>query len=151
VTDEVAPEDRLVQPDREEDLALVRAGIEASNRGDIDALLAVFDPEVEFHIAPGLGNAGTYHGHEGFLEGLGGWLEAWDEFTIDSAELEPVGRRHVVGDIRQSGRGRGSGVEVEMRLGYLWEMRGGRAVRFHIVPGRETALAAARAAEGDSG
>jgi hypothetical protein len=97
-----------------------------------------------------LGNAGTYYGHEGFREGLGGWLEAWDEFTIDSAELEPVGRRHVVGDVRQSGRGRGSGIEVQMRLGYLWDMRAGLAVRFHIVPDRETALAAARAAEGDS-
>ena len=49
-------------PDREEDVALVRAGIEEMNRGDIDALLARFDPEIEFHIAPGLGNAGTYYG-----------------------------------------------------------------------------------------
>jgi hypothetical protein len=112
-------------PDREEDLALIRAGIEAANRGDIDGLVALFDPEVEFHIAPGLGNAGTYHGHEGFRNGLGGWLEAWESFTIDVVELEPIGERHVVGDVRQLGRGRGSGIEVEMRLGYLWEVRGG--------------------------
>jgi ketosteroid isomerase-like protein len=131
----------------EANLALVRAGIEASNRGDTDALLGVLDPEVEFHIAPGLGNAGTYHRHDGFLEGLGGWLDAWDNFTIDSAELEAVGERHVVGDIRQSARGRGSGVEVEMRLGYMWEVRRGRAVRFHILPDRDAALAAASEGE----
>lgn len=35
-------------------------------------MLDLFDPEIEFHIAPGLGNAGTYHGHEGYLEGVGG-------------------------------------------------------------------------------
>jgi ketosteroid isomerase-like protein len=137
-------------PDREEDLALIRAGIEAANRGDIDGLVALFDPEVEFHIAPGLGNAGTYHGREGFRNGLGGWLEAWESFTIDVVELEPIGERHVVGDVRQLGRGRGSGIEVEMRLGYLWEVRGGLAVRFHIVPDRETARAVARAGEGHS-
>jgi ketosteroid isomerase-like protein len=138
-------------PDREEDVALVRAGIEEMNRGDIDALLARFDPEIEFHIAPGLGNAGTYYGREGFREGVDGWLEAWESFTIDVVEFEPIGERHVVGDVRQSGRGRGSGIEVEMWLGYLWEVRGGKVVRLHIVPDRETALAAARAGEGDSG
>ena len=82
---------------------------------------------------------------------MGGWLEAWESFTIDVVEFEPIGERHVVGDVRQSGRGRGSGVEVEMRLGYLWEVRGGKVIRLHIVPDRETALAAARAGEADSG
>ncbi len=133
--------------EREADLALIRAGIEAANRGDIDALVAVFDPEVEFHIAPGLGNAGTYHGRDGFLQGFGGWLEAWDDFTVDRADLEPVGERHIIGDVRQSARGHGSGVEVEMRLGYMWELRDGRVVRFHIVPDRDAALAAAAEAD----
>ena len=139
--------DEADSAERDAKVALVRAGIDASNRGDTDALLGVLDPEVEFHIAPGLGNAGTYHRHDGFLEGMGGWLEAWDDFTIDSAELETVGERHVVGDIRQSARGRGSGVEVEMRLGYMWEVRRGRAVRLHILPDRDAAVGAARSAE----
>jgi len=106
---------------REDDLALVRAGVEATNNGDIDGLLALLDPGIEFHIAPGLGNAGTYHGHDGFRQGLGGWLEAWEDFTI--------------------------GVEVEMRLGYMFELRAGRVVRLHVLPDRDAALAAARAGE----
>jgi ketosteroid isomerase-like protein len=133
--------------ERDADLVLIRAGIEAANCGDIDALLAIFDPEAEFHIAPGLGNAGTYHGRDGILRGFEGWLEAWDDFTVDRADLEPVGERHIIGDVRQSGRGHGSGVEVEMRLGYMWELRDGRVVRFHVVPDRDAALAAASAAE----
>jgi ketosteroid isomerase-like protein len=137
----------MTPPDREEDLALIRTGIEAANRGHIDALLTMFDPEVEFHIAPGLGNAGTYHGRDGFLQGFEGWLEAWDNFTVDRADLEPVGERHIIGDVRQSGRGHGSGVEVEMRLGYMWELRHGRVVRFHIVLDRDAALAVASEGE----
>ena len=113
----------------------------------MDALLALLDPGIEFHIAPGLGYAGTYHGHDGFRQGLGGWLEAWEDFTIDSAELEPVGERHVVCDVQQSGRGQGSGVEVEMRLGYMYELRAGRVVRLHVLPDHDAALAAARAGE----
>jgi SnoaL-like domain len=54
----------MADPERDNDLARIRAGIDATNRGDFEALLALFDPNVEFHIAPGLGNAGTYRGHE---------------------------------------------------------------------------------------
>jgi uncharacterized protein len=131
------------QASREHDLALVRAGIEATNNGDIDALLALLDPDIELHIAPGLGNAGTYHGHDGYRQGIGGWLEAWDDFTIHPVDIEPIGEGHVVCDARQSGRGRGSGIEVEMRLGYMFELRDGRVVRLHILDDRDAALAAA--------
>jgi hypothetical protein len=63
-------------------IAAVREGIEATNRGDLESVVAGLDPEfVEFHIAPELGNAGTYHGREGYREGFGGWAEAWDDFT----------------------------------------------------------------------
>lgn len=137
--------------EREGDLELVRAGIDATNRNDVEAVLALLDPEVEFHIAVGLGNAGTYHGHDGYRQGFGGWIEAWEDFTIDSFELEPIGERHVVCDVRQSGRGRGSGVEVEMRLGYLFEIRDRRVVRLQVLPDRDAALAAASAGEGHSG
>ena len=122
-------------------------GIEATNRGDIDAVLELFDPEVEFQIAPGLGNAGTYRGHDGYRRGFGGWVEAFDDFSVDESELEAVGERHVVVDARQSGRGHGSGIEVEMRLGYLFELREGTVVRFHVLPDHDAAVAAAEAGE----
>jgi uncharacterized protein len=141
----------MPERDRTADVAAVRAGIEASNRGDLDAVVELFAPEIEFHIAPGLGNAGTYHGRDGFLQGFGGWLEAWDDFTVDRADLEPVGERHVIGDVRQSGRGHGSGVEVEMRLGYMFELRDGKVVRLHIVHDRDSALGAAEAGERATG
>ena len=74
--------------------------------------------------------------------GLSGWLEAWDEFTIELEEVEGIGDRHVVCAARQSARGKGSGVEVEMRLGYMFEFRGDRVIRLHILDDREVALAA---------
>jgi ketosteroid isomerase-like protein len=128
-------------------VALVREGIEASNRGDLDAVLAKFDPEIEFHIAPGLGNAGTYYGHEGYREGFGGWAEAWEGYTIELLEVQAVGERHVVVDARQSARGHGSGVEVDMRLGFMFEARGDMLVRLHVLRSYDAALSAASEGE----
>jgi hypothetical protein len=63
--------------------ALLREGIAAFNRGDEEAVLAVLDPDVEVFTPPELGNAGTFHGHEGYTAWIESWLEAWDEFRIE--------------------------------------------------------------------
>jgi ketosteroid isomerase-like protein len=128
----------------ERNIELVRAGVDAFTRGDIDAVLAIMDPDVEVFTPPGLANAGTYHGHEGFLHWTAQWLEAWEGFSIELEEIEAVGDAHVIAQIHQRARGRGSGVEVEMRIVYMFEARNGKAVRFHLYPDRDSALAAVR-------
>ena len=40
-----------------------------------------------------------------------------------------------------------SGVKVDMRQGWLWEVRDGRFTRWHLYPNVEAALEAARALE----
>ena len=94
-----------------------------------------------------LPGAGTQKGHEGFLRWAAEWLEAWEEFEIEPLAYEPVGERHVVVPIHQRGRGKGSGIEVEADLAYMFEMRHRRAARVHLYPRRDDALAAARASE----
>jgi hypothetical protein len=47
----------------DERLALVRRTWELYNAGEVDAALETFHPDV-------LGNAGTYHGRDGFLQGF---------------------------------------------------------------------------------
>jgi len=47
----------------------------------------------------------------------------------------------------QRGKGKGSGVEVEMRVCYMLEYRDGLATRVHLYADREQALEAARAGE----
>ena len=60
--------------------------------------------------------------------------------------MEPVGERHVVANIHQSARGKGSGVAVEMDIAYLWEIREGRLAAMHLYATREEAAAGRRAA-----
>src|ERR671911_167997 len=131
--------------DPEERIELARVAWEAYNAGDIEGVLRILDPDVVVHVPVELANSGTYRGHDGYRRGFGGWVEAFDHLSVDEFELEPVGDRHVVVDARQSGRGRGSGIEVEMRLGYMFELRDGKVVRFHVLHGRDAAIAAAKA------
>jgi hypothetical protein len=73
------------------------------------------------------------------------------DFTIEILGVQAVGDRHIAVDARQSARGHGSGVEVEMRLGYMFELRDGKVVRLHILHDRDSALAAAEAGERATG
>ncbi len=133
-----------MEQSRQRELAeLARRGIDAYNRGDIEAVLEQLDEEVEVYTPPELPNAGTYHGHDGFLRWLAQWSEAWDEFRLELEGIDFVGEDYEVVTVRQFGRGAGSGVEVEMRIAQLYEVHDGKATRLHYYFDRDAALAAA--------
>jgi ketosteroid isomerase-like protein len=117
---------------REENLALVRAAIDAYNRGDIEYILETLDPEIEVYAEPGLVNAGTYRGIDGFKTWVTEWTDAWESFRNDIHRIETIGDHHVLAEVDQFARGAGSGVEVEMRLVYMFEEHDGRASRLHL-------------------
>jgi ketosteroid isomerase-like protein len=135
---------------RAADVDLIRRGLDAFNRGDTDAVLEFLDEDVEVYMPSELPNSGTYRGHDGYLQWVDQWLDAWEGFTIESAELEPVGERHVVGAVHQSARGKGSGIPVEMSIAYLWEVRDGKAAIQHLYATPEEAVAVAKRREGES-
>jgi hypothetical protein len=49
--------------------------------------------------------------------------------------------------VTQRGIGKGSGIEVEMKIFYMLEIRDRRATRIHLYADREQALSAAEAGE----
>ena len=132
----------------EERVALVRTGHEAYGAGDIDTVLAMLDPEVEVFAPPEVINSGTFHGHEGWRRWVEQWNEAWDSFEQEIQEVAAIGERHVIVRMHQTGRGRGSGVEVQLEATYVYEIRDGRAVYLAIYLDRDAAVAAALAREG---
>ena len=137
---------------RQRELAeLAHSAIDAYNRGDIQAVLEQLDEQIEVYTAPGLVNAGTYNGHDGFLQWLAQWSEAWDEFRLELERIDFVGEHYEVVSVRQFGRGAGSGVEVEMRTAQLYEIHDGKATRLHYYPDRDAALAAAERLSREAG
>jgi ketosteroid isomerase-like protein len=120
----------------------VRSRFDAYNRGDLEYLLTTLHPEVEVHSDPGLLNAGTFHGQQGFVDWVTQWNEAWMDFHIELLRVEPVGEEYVLVDAHQTGRGAGSGVPVEMDVFWAFEADGDLTRRAHLYATREQAVAA---------
>jgi ketosteroid isomerase-like protein len=129
--------------DRERDVQLVRDGFEAFRRGDFEAVMTILDEDVEVFMPPDLPNSGTYRGHDGYRKWVAEWLDAWDAFTPTITSVEPVGSRHLLARVHQTARGKGSGIEVEMDVAYLFEVRDGRAAAMHLYLTPEQAVAVA--------
>jgi ketosteroid isomerase-like protein len=121
---------------------LAQSAFAAFNRGDLGAVVPTLSPDVEIYSSPDLANEGTFHGHDGFSEWLDRWLEAWESFRVEPYDFKAVDGDVVV-SARHYGRGKGSGVEVEMNVAYLLTVRDGMIFRFHLYPDQAAALEAA--------
>jgi ketosteroid isomerase-like protein len=124
-----------------ENVEIISRGYEAWNRGDHEAFFEIFDQEIEWQLPDGGLHTGTYSGHEDVRKLLESYLEAFDELHIEPQQFFEDDDRVVV-FARQIGRGRGSGVEVEIPVAHLWTMRNGRAARIEFITDREKALEA---------
>src|SRR6478735_4012758 len=111
----------------QENVEAVRRAIDAMNRLDVEALLLLVDPGVEWHMTIQAllgGEAAVYHGHEGVREYFRDMDEAFDEVQLDYPDVRDLGERVLaLGSFRV--RGRGSGAEVNSKAGVLVEMRDG--------------------------
>jgi ketosteroid isomerase-like protein len=119
---------------------LVQKMLAAYLTGDEDTLRAMIGPEGEIHGDPGIINAGTYHGFDGFQEWIKHWEEAWEELNYELREPIAVGEHFIVLPAHITGRGAGSGVEIDSVFGWMYEIRDGRLARFHAYDTVERAV-----------
>src|SRR5262245_37742953 len=115
----------------EENVEAFKRGFAAFNRRDLEANLDELDPEVVQHLSlfTMLGGGLTvYRGHDGVRELYRDLGEGFAEFRVEITEIRDVGERIVaIGQLR--GRGRASGAEVQSPIGYVVELRNGKAIR----------------------
>ena len=107
-----------------ENVEVVRAGFEAWNSGDMDAMLAVLHADFEY-VTSGLfpGLAPVYRGHEGFRDFWRDFRETWDWLNIEIDEAQDADDRVVV-LFTFHARSR-DGLEVHRRFGNVWTFRDG--------------------------
>jgi ketosteroid isomerase-like protein len=125
-------------------IELVYEVMAAYQRGDEETVQARIHPEAEIYGHPEIVNSGTYHGFDGFKRWSQEWDEAWDEISYEPREMIEVGESLLVVPVHITGRGVGSGVEIDSVFGWLWEWKEGRSTRFHVYPTVDIALEAAR-------
>ena len=121
---------------------------EAWEAGDVEVVLVRLDPEVVVFASAGMINSGTYRGRDAFLKWAAQWYEAWEDFENELIDVVPVGERHVVARVHQSGRGRESGVEVAMDVGWVAEERDGAITYLALHPEYDEAVRDAKEREG---
>ena len=96
---------------------------------DSSRLIALSDPEVEWHSFFALSEGGVYRGHDGTRRYMSDLADAWD---IGAAEVDDA---LGVGDVallvgRIHYRGRGSGVESASPAGWMLKFRDGKVLCF---------------------
>jgi ketosteroid isomerase-like protein len=126
-----------------EDVERFGRAVAAYNRRDLEGFLAVCDPDVESHPITAAAEGGAYRGHEGVRR----WWENMETTWGDSLHAEAMELRDL-GDCllalgRLTGRGLGSGIELDTEVGWLVEFRNGRMTRWWAFSRHADALAAA--------
>jgi ketosteroid isomerase-like protein len=121
----------------QENVEVVRGLFTALDNQDWEAALGLFDPEVEWSPTEG-----TFHGPEGVVSSLAEWLEPWEEHHIAAEEFMEAGGK-VVAVIHLTGRGAGSGMEIDQRFFQVYAVGNGKIIRMVEFVRRAEALEAA--------
>jgi ketosteroid isomerase-like protein len=124
----------------QENVEIVRAAIDAHNRGDIDATFKDAAPDFEYDQTRALGIDRGVFNLEEFQGLLSTFTDIWESFTIGADELIDAGEA-VVMPFANVARGR-DGIEVEARGFWVWTIREGLIVRLCLYQERHEALAA---------
>ena len=119
----------------EENVKIALAAVDAWNRGDREAWLALWDEEAEFHPLRAQLEGESYRGHEGLERFLAEMTEQWEKVRFEIEETRDAGEQ-VVGIGRFQARGRASGVDLNVPLGVFTRVRRGKIVyaRFFSEP-----------------
>ena len=128
----------------------IRRGYEAWNRRDFSAILELFDSEIEWVLPEGGLHGGSVRGHEQVRAFMESYFDAFNSVRMEPETFIEAADQVVV-FLRVPARGRGSGVEVEVRPAHVWTMRDGKAIHVEVFPERDRALAAAGLPEDGEG
>jgi ketosteroid isomerase-like protein len=132
-----------------ENVEACKRAFEAADRGDVEALLEELDPAVEWRPAMSVllgGEATVYRGYGGIRNVFRERAELLAEWHHDVSEIRDLGERVVViGRVRV--RGSASGAETESPYGYVFDFKGGRAIRIRSYLDPKEALDAAGLSE----
>jgi len=132
-----------VPPDHVE---LVESAFDAWNRGDIEAFAGHVAENVAWLEVSGRPEGAPLErlGRERLRQSLESLFDVWESYRLDVERLEDLGDR-VLAVVREVGRGRASGVEVEGLWGYLITVEDGLIARIEAYRDAALALQAAGA------
>ena len=125
-----------------ENAELYRRGIDAFNRRDLDAFLALAHPEVVGVSRVLAIEGGSYQGHDGVRDWWKELLGVFPDFTIQIVWVRDAGPL-VVSGLRNRAHGEGSAAPLEEFVWQVSEWRDGQVVRWQMYASEQEAIEAA--------
>jgi ketosteroid isomerase-like protein len=119
-----------------------KAANAATSAEERAGFLRILDPEVDWIARwgpPGL--QGEFHGIAQARDYYARWASAWEEWGWEIEEAKEQDDL-VVTRSWLTGRGRESGLVLDMRIGQIWTFRRGKVIRYEALPSWEQALEA---------
>ena len=125
----------------QENVELVRRYVEAFNRADVEACIELLHAETEADVSRAAGPyAGIYRGVKAVRGLMESYFEAWEALRWEPDSFAQPAEGCVVMPFHASGRGKGSGIEVDAQAATIWTVRGGKISRVQLFPTEREAL-----------
>jgi ketosteroid isomerase-like protein len=128
----------------QENVQIVGEALDAFNRGDAEAFVALSTDDLQWTTGLGAVEGEVFHGHDGVRTYFARLESAWDSFRFLVDEYRDLGDT-VVALGRLLGQGRGGGVPVDSPVGAVWDLRAGSIWRLRAYLDHAKALEAAGA------
>ena len=120
----------------------IKAGFAAHNRGDVEALVELYDPDAVFETLL----LGTHHGNESIRLIYEENQKTMSGYDVVPVELIDAGDK-VVAVVQAVGAGPVSKISVDDHFAFVFTFKGERIAREQAFRNREEALAAAGLSE----
>ncbi len=109
----------------QENVELAAQGIAAWQSQGVDGILDFLDADVEYRPA----DEPPFQGKIAVRRYFQRWLEPWEDYSVRATEYLDAGETLIVG-LALRGRGKGSGIEIGMKLWCVFWFRDGKATRW---------------------
>jgi ketosteroid isomerase-like protein len=139
----------MSQPVSPDIQVFVDHGFACWNAGDIDLMADYYADDAEVDTTTAAPDGRCYRGREEFVGYFHDQWDAWSGLRMEPLEIAAASGETFVVEVRMTGIGRSSGIEVDQRMGFLYTLReqDGKVARVQLFPSREAALQAAGLSE----
>jgi ketosteroid isomerase-like protein len=126
-------------PEQAQAIVALRGAYAAFNRGDIDAAVESFDPQIEWSEPVEFPGGGAYHDRDEVKRYLAQSRAPWAEGSSEPEQFIPFGNRIVV-FVHARFRPKGSNEWTDVRLADVYTIRDGKIVQMRAFADRQEAL-----------
>ena len=130
----------------QENVEIMRAWIDAFNRGGIEETMRYLDPKIEWTTTSTYLEAGTYHGHEGVRQWMRSAFAEWESLRLEPERFIDAAEQVVI-PMQITVRAKQTGTPSAFAFTTLAELQGGMIVRIRNYTNQAEALEAAGLSE----